>query len=108
MTLNFPFKSCFPHPASPPLHPCAQIEDAPRRSAPILGLRSSSSRLTPPDLNDAATSAETPDDVEPADDHAADPAASATTLLSNLIDEDLFLQSDEEDLEKQRKRPWRV
>ena len=52
---------------------------------------------------------ETPDAVEPADDHAADPAASATTLLSNLIDEeDLFLQSDEEDLEKQRKRPWRV
>ena len=55
-----------------------------------------------------ATSAEIPDAVEPAVDPAADPAASATTLLSNLIDEDLFLQSDEEDLEKQRKRPWRV
>ena len=63
------------------------------------------SEFSPPD---AVTSAETPDAVEPADDHAADPAASATTLLSNLIDEDLFLQSDEEDLEKQRKRPWRV
>ena len=38
--LNFPFNNRFPHPALPPLHPCAQIEDALRRSASILGLRS--------------------------------------------------------------------
>ena len=55
---------------------------------------------------DALRSADA-DAVEPAVDPAADPAASATTLLSDLIDEeDLLLQSDEEDPEKQPKRPW--
>ena len=47
LTLDLSLKNCLHHPGSPPPHPCVQIEDAPRRSAPILGVRSVFPRLTP-------------------------------------------------------------